>query len=150
MTPNDTPVPPPAARAFAGRVALITGGGSGIGRAAALAFARHGARLVLGDVDEAAGRQLAAESNGCIAFRRTDVTQADDIEAVMRITHESGGLDIVFNNAGAGGAREPIDEISAEVGYAEPSSFRSAFRKRVGVSASAYRKKWQALMPIPS
>lgn len=41
-----------------------------------------------------------------------------------------------------------IDEIAAEVGYAEPSSFRSAFRKRVGISASAYRKKWQALAPM--
>ena len=41
-----------------------------------------------------------------------------------------------------------IDEVSAEVGYSEPSSFRSAFRKRVGVSASAYRKKWQALAPM--
>ncbi|EPX78519.1 GlxA family transcriptional regulator [Litoreibacter arenae] len=41
----------------------------------------------------------------------------------------------------------PIDEIAAEVGYSEPSSFRSAFRKRVGASASAYRKKWQALSP---
>lgn len=41
----------------------------------------------------------------------------------------------------------PIDEISAEVGYSEPSSFRTAFRKRVGISASAYRKKWQALAP---
>jgi transcriptional regulator GlxA family with amidase domain len=40
-----------------------------------------------------------------------------------------------------------IDEVSAEVGYSEPSSFRSAFRKRVGISASAYRKKWQALSP---
>ena len=42
----------------------------------------------------------------------------------------------------------PIDEVSAEVGYSEPSSFRSAFRKRVGISASAYRKKWQALAPV--
>lgn len=42
----------------------------------------------------------------------------------------------------------PIDEIAAEVGYSEPSSFRSAFRKRVGISASAYRKKWQALSPV--
>lgn len=42
----------------------------------------------------------------------------------------------------------PIDEISAEVGYSEPSSFRSAFRKRVGISASAYRKKWQAFAPV--
>lgn len=41
-----------------------------------------------------------------------------------------------------------IDEVSAEVGYSEPSSFRSAFRKRVGISASAYRKKWQALAPM--
>ena len=44
----------------------------------------------------------------------------------------------------------PIDEIAAEVGYTEPSSFRSAFRKRVGISASAYRKKWQALSPAGS
>lgn len=43
-----------------------------------------------------------------------------------------------------------IEEISAEVGYTEPSSFRSAFRKRVGTSASAYRKKWQALVPVSS
>ncbi|MDU9006919.1 GlxA family transcriptional regulator [Sedimentitalea todarodis] len=42
----------------------------------------------------------------------------------------------------------PIDEIAADVGYSEPSSFRSAFRKRVGISASAYRKKWQALLPV--
>jgi len=44
----------------------------------------------------------------------------------------------------------PIDDIAAEVGYSEPSSFRSAFRKRVGTSASAYRKKWQALSPMQS
>ncbi|HEY9038764.1 MAG TPA: helix-turn-helix domain-containing protein [Roseovarius sp.] len=44
----------------------------------------------------------------------------------------------------------PIDDIAAEVGYSEPSSFRSAFRKRVGLSASAYRKKWRALAPAAS
>lgn len=44
----------------------------------------------------------------------------------------------------------PIDEVAAEVGYSEPSSFRSAFRKRVGLSASAYRRKWKALAPIQS
>ncbi|MBT8417140.1 MAG: helix-turn-helix domain-containing protein [Silicimonas sp.] len=43
-----------------------------------------------------------------------------------------------------------IEEISEEVGYSEPSSFRSAFRKRVGMSASAYRRKWQALAPVTS
>ncbi|NND42414.1 MAG: AraC family transcriptional regulator, partial [Silicimonas sp.] len=43
-----------------------------------------------------------------------------------------------------------IEEISEEVGYSEPSSFRSAFRKRVGMPASAYRRKWQALAPVTS
>ncbi|MDI3337714.1 helix-turn-helix domain-containing protein [Defluviimonas aestuarii] len=42
----------------------------------------------------------------------------------------------------------PIDDIAAEVGYSEPSSFRAAFRKRVGISASSYRKKWRALAPV--
>ena len=99
---------------FTGKRAVVTGGASGIGRATALRLAAEGAFVVVADLDEEAGQQLAGESNGCIAFLRTDVTQADDIEAVMRITHESGGLDIVFNNAGAGGARDPIDEISAD------------------------------------
>ena len=99
---------------FAGKRAVVTGGASGIGRATALRLAEEGAFVVVGDVDIAAGQALADRSNGCIAFRPTDVTRADDIEALMRITHESGGLDIVFNNAGAGGAREPIDEISAD------------------------------------
>lgn len=99
---------------FAGKRAVVTGGASGIGRATALRLAEEGAFVVIGDVDEAGGRGIAETSNGRIAFRRTDVTQGDDIEALMRTTHEGGGLDIVFNNAGAGGAREPIDEISAD------------------------------------
>ena len=99
---------------FSGKRAVVTGGASGIGKATALRLAEEGAFVVIGDVDEAGGRVLAERSNGCIAFRPTDVTQADDIEALLRITHESGGVDILFNNAGAGGAREPIDEISAD------------------------------------
>ena len=42
----------------------------------------------------------------------------------------------------------PIEDIAAEVGYSEPSSFRLAFRKRVGISASVYRKKWRAAVPV--
>jgi NAD(P)-dependent dehydrogenase (short-subunit alcohol dehydrogenase family) len=99
---------------FSGKRAVVTGGASGIGKATALRLAEEGAFVVIGDVDEAGGRALAERSNGCIAFRPTDVTQADEIEALLRITHESGGVDILFNNAGAGGAREPIDEISAD------------------------------------
>ena len=99
---------------FSGKRAVVTGGASGIGKATALRLAEEGAFVVIGDVDEVGGRALAERSNGCIAFRPTDVTQADEIEALLRITHESGGVDILFNNAGAGGAREPIDEISAD------------------------------------
>ena len=51
---------------------------------------------------------------GGSAFRRCDVTVAGDIEALMQAAHEAGGLDIVFNNAGAGGARAPIEEIAPD------------------------------------
>ena len=97
-----------------GKRAVVTGGASGIGRATALRFVEEGAFVLVGDVDEAGGRALADESNGRIAFRQTDVTDAGAIEALMHACHDGGGLDIVFNNAGAGGAREPIDEVAPE------------------------------------
>lgn len=95
-----------------GKRAVVTGGASGIGRATALRLVEEGADVVVGDIDEAVGRELADGSDGRIAFRRCDVTQAEDIAALMQAAHDGGGLDIVFNNAGAGGAREPIDQIA--------------------------------------
>ncbi len=97
-----------------GKRAVVTGGASGIGRATALRFVDDGAFVLVGDVDEAAGQRLAEESNGRIAFQLTDVTDAGAIESLMQTCHDGGGLDIVFNNAGAGGAREPIEEIAPE------------------------------------
>ncbi|HEU4959868.1 MAG TPA: SDR family NAD(P)-dependent oxidoreductase [Sphingomonas sp.] len=99
---------------FSGKRAVVTGGASGIGRATALRLAEEGAAVIVGDVDEAGGQALADASDGRIAFRRTDVTRAAEIEALMAAADEAGGLDILFNNAGAGGAREPIDQISPE------------------------------------
>lgn len=99
---------------FAGKRAVVTGGASGIGRATALRLAEEGAAVIVGDIDEAGGRSLAETSNGRIAFQRTDVTQADQIEALVAAADRAGGLDVLFNNAGAGGAREPIDQISPE------------------------------------
>ena len=99
---------------FEGKRAVVTGGASGIGRATALRLASEGAFVLVGDVDEAGGAALAEQSDGRIAFRRCDVMQAGDIEALMQACHEGGGLDVVFNNAGAGGAREAIDEIAPE------------------------------------
>jgi NAD(P)-dependent dehydrogenase (short-subunit alcohol dehydrogenase family) len=99
---------------FTGKRAVVTGGASGIGRATALRLAEEGAEVWIGDIDMAGGEEIAATSNGRIRFQRTDVMQAGDIEALMRAADAAGGLDVVFNNAGAGGSRDPIDAISPE------------------------------------
>ena len=100
---------------FAGKTAVITGAASGIGKATCLLFASEGATVIAGDIDEAGGAELAATSNGKIHFLRTDVCEVADIKALMDFAAEkTGGIDVVFNNAGAGGDRAPIDEIEAE------------------------------------
>ena len=99
---------------FAGKRCVVTGGASGIGRATALRLAREGAEVWIGDVDVAGGQELAETSNGRIHFLRTDVMEVADIAALMQAADDAGGLDMVFNNAGAGGAREKIDAISPD------------------------------------
>src|SRR5690349_8409625 len=89
---------------FKGRVAFVTGGGSGIGRAAALAFARAGAGVVVADVGEEANKETARlieQEGGRAVAVRCDVTQRDQIKAVLDQTAEAfGRLDFAFNNAG--------------------------------------------------
>ncbi|MGN6620606.1 MAG: SDR family NAD(P)-dependent oxidoreductase [Sphingomonas sp.] len=99
---------------FSGKRAVVTGGAAGSGRATALRLAEEGASVIVGDIDAAGGQELADTSNGRITFQRTDVTRAEEIEALVTAADAAGGLDILFNNAGAGGARETIDAISPE------------------------------------
>ncbi|MES2097219.1 MAG: SDR family NAD(P)-dependent oxidoreductase [Pseudomonadota bacterium] len=99
---------------FQGKRAVVTGGASGIGRATALRLVEEGADVLIGDFDVAGGQELAETSNGRIKFLRTDVTQTADIEALMLAADAGGGLDVLFNNAGAAGAREKIDEIEPD------------------------------------
>jgi NAD(P)-dependent dehydrogenase (short-subunit alcohol dehydrogenase family) len=99
---------------FQGKRAVVTGGASGIGRATARRLAEEGAEVWIGDVDEAGGQEVADTSNGKIKFRRCDVMNAEDIKALLEEADAAGGLDVLFNNAGAGGAKEKIDEISPD------------------------------------
>jgi NAD(P)-dependent dehydrogenase (short-subunit alcohol dehydrogenase family) len=97
---------------FSGKTVVVTGAASGIGAAAAKLFAREGAIVYAADIDEAGVAALADEGVGDIRFQRCDVCSTADIKALMdRAGSETGGIDVVFNNAGAGGAREMIDEI---------------------------------------
>ena len=99
---------------FDGRTAVVTGAASGIGKATALRLASEGAWVVAADIDAVGGEALSRESEGRIVFKQTDVCIDGDIRELMDFAaRRSGGVDVLFNNAGAGGARETIDEIDA-------------------------------------
>ncbi len=98
-----------------GKVAVITGGASGIGAGTTRRFIDEGAKVLIADLDEDRGSQLAAEFGDDAAFLRTDVSKEEDVAAMIaEATDLWGRLDCLFNNAGFGGALGPISSTSVE------------------------------------
>jgi len=100
------------------KVALITGSGSGIGRAAALRFASEGARVIVNDVNETDGETtvgLIREKGGEAIFVKADVTDAGEVERMVKTSANTyGTIDILFNNAGISGVGA-VHELSEEL-----------------------------------
>jgi len=89
---------------FSNKVALVTGGGSGIGEAAVKAFVEGGAKVLVADIDETNGQRVADEAGDAAAFFKVDTSDPAQVEAmVARAVELFGGLDIAVNNAGIGG-----------------------------------------------
>jgi NAD(P)-dependent dehydrogenase (short-subunit alcohol dehydrogenase family) len=104
---------------LAGRIALVTGGGGGIGRATSLAYAREGAKVVVVDINGAAAREVAEAIRavqGEAIDIETDVSRADQVAAMVEQTvAHFGRLDIAFNNAGIDIEHEPLAKTSEEI-----------------------------------
>jgi NAD(P)-dependent dehydrogenase (short-subunit alcohol dehydrogenase family) len=103
---------------FDGKVALVTGAGSGLGREVAVHFARRGAKLIVGDISEEGGQEtvrLVKEAGGEAFFVRADVSSAADSEAMVnRALEQFGRLDFANNNAGIEGDLAPTGEYTEE------------------------------------
>jgi len=96
------------------KVGIVTGGGTGIGRATALAMARAAAVVVIGNRDVAKGEEVVAlirQAGGRAVFQRTDVSKPADVKGLVdKAVAEFGRLDVAFNNVGIGGEQVPLHE----------------------------------------
>jgi NAD(P)-dependent dehydrogenase (short-subunit alcohol dehydrogenase family) len=98
-----------------GKVAVITGGASGIGEASARRFVSEGARVVIADIHRERGESVAASMGDACRFVTADVSRAADVEAAVAMAVDAfGRLDVMFNNAGVMGGEGPIAQASEE------------------------------------
>src|ERR1700679_124479 len=92
-----------------GKVAVITGAASGIGRATVDLFVAEGARVIAADIQDDKGARIQEDHKGMVHFVHCDVSREADVEAAVTAAKKYfGRLDVLFNNAGTGGANEPV------------------------------------------
>ena len=127
-----------------GKIALVTGALTGIGRAAAITFAREGAKVVVSGRREKEGQELAAELQALGAeavFVRTDVRNDDDVRKLVDQTvSRFGRLDIAVNNAGTEGTPGPVTEQTAE-------SFAATFDTNVLGTLLSMKHELRVMLP---
>ncbi len=103
---------------LAGKFAVVTGAGKGLGCSAAILMAREGAKVAVVDRDEAAGVAVVKEiqaKGGTAIFKRLDVTKEAEVERVLNeVAAELGGLNVLVNNAGISGANKPTHEVTEQ------------------------------------
>ncbi len=98
-----------------GKVAVITGAASGMGASTARLFVSEGAQVLVTDMDVRRGQAVANELGSAAHFCPSDVSKEDEVaQAIEQATSKWGRLDVMFNNAGFGGARGPIQSISED------------------------------------
>ncbi|XP_040995534.1 secoisolariciresinol dehydrogenase-like [Juglans microcarpa x Juglans regia] len=135
----------PIAKRLAGKVALITGGASGIGESTARLFAKHGAKVIIADIQDELGFSVSQDKsiNGAISYVHCDVTSESDVEnAVNTAVSKHGKLDIMFNNAGRTG------QINENILDLEQKDYKSVFD--VNVLGSFLGAKHAAKVMIPA
>ncbi|KAG6678616.1 hypothetical protein I3842_14G089400 [Carya illinoinensis] len=114
----------PIAKRLVGKVALITGGASGIGESTARLFAKHGAKVIIADIQDELGFSVCQDKsiNGGISYVHCDVTSESDVEnAVNTAVSKHGKLDIMFNNAGLAG------QLYENILAIEPKEYKRLF-----------------------
>jgi NAD(P)-dependent dehydrogenase (short-subunit alcohol dehydrogenase family) len=128
---------------LAGKVAIVTGGGSGIGRAACILFAREGASVVVADIDEAAAETVAAEIGTQVVAFKIDVADRASTDAMVAAAIDAfGKVDAAFNNAGLSGRTERFTRTGD---YPEAEAERLIAVNQVGVW-NCMRSELKAMM----
>ncbi|EEP79095.1 conserved hypothetical protein [Uncinocarpus reesii 1704] len=100
---------------LAGKVAIVTGGGSGFGAAIAVRYAQEGAKVVIGDINTKGAEAVASQNPSAITYQKMDVTSLSDWQSIISSAVQTHGhVDILVNNAGTTYRNKPSEEVTIE------------------------------------